>query len=175
MQVRRISEECVLSKTAYMLFYAREGTPWFSTAFEELKTLYEATPISFSPTSVLETTCREESNANKAFNGSVGVSIPGGSYSDYRCDEAQDEVFHSAEPISYDTSFAFESPPKADESGRPFAETSHQEEVTLYPAGKRATTIDASEVKIQEQDPSPKRKGKLQCSSTRLTRGLSDI
>ncbi|KAF8117182.1 hypothetical protein N665_0012s0186 [Sinapis alba] len=155
-KVRRISEECVLSKNAYMLFYAREGTPWFSTAFEELKTLYEATPINFSPTSVLETTCREECNANKACNGSVGVSIPGGEYSDYRCDEPQDEVFHSAEPISYDVSFA----PKADESGKPFAETFHQEEATLYPAGNRATTNDASvpEVKIQEQDPSPKRK-----------------
>ncbi|KAL0792979.1 hypothetical protein Bca101_064356 [Brassica carinata] len=158
-KVRRISEECVLSKTAYMLFYAREGTPWFSSAFEELKTLYEATPINFSPTSVLETTCREECNANKACNGSVAVSIPGGSYSDYRCDEPRDDVFHSAEPISYHKSFAFESPPKADESETPFAGTSHQEEAPLYPAGNRAT-IDASvpEIKIQEKDPSPKRK-----------------
>ncbi|KAJ0242627.1 Ubiquitin carboxyl-terminal hydrolase 21 [Hirschfeldia incana] len=159
-KVRRISEDCVLSKTAYMLFYAREGTPWFSSAFEELKTLYEATPVNFSPTSVLETTCREECNANKACNGSVGVSNPGGSYSDYRCDEPQDEVFYSAEPISYDTSFAFKSPPKADESRKPFAETSHQEEATSYPAGNKGTTTDASvpELKIQEEDPSPKRK-----------------
>ncbi|CAH8364933.1 unnamed protein product [Eruca vesicaria subsp. sativa] len=162
-KVRRISEECVLSKNAYMLFYAREGTPWFSAAFEELKTLYEATPINFSPTSVLETTlettCRDECNSNKAFNGSVGVSIPGGSYSDYRCDEPQDEVLHSAEPISYDVSFTFKSP-NADESGKQFAETSYQEEATLCPAGNRATTIDFSvpELKIQEQDPSPKRK-----------------
>ena len=146
-----------------MLFYAREGTPWFSSAFEELKTLYEATLISFSPTSVLETTCREECNANKACNGSVGVSIPSGSYSDYRCDEPQDEVFYSAEPISYDVSFAFKSPPKADESGKSSAETFHQKEATLYPAGNRATTIDASvpEIKTQEKDPSPKRKGAI--------------
>ena len=143
-----------------MLFYAREGTSWFSSAFEELKTLYEATPISFSPTSVLETTCREECNANKACNGSVGVSVPGG---DYRCDEPQDEVFYSAEPISYDVSFAFKSPPKADESGKPFAETFHQKEGTMYPACNRATTVDASvpEIKIQEKDPSPKRKGSI--------------
>ncbi|CAN6855908.1 unnamed protein product [Brassica oleracea] len=159
-KVRRISEECVLSKNAYMLFYAREGTSWFSSAFEELKTLYEATPISFSPTSVLETTCRGECNANKACNGSVGVSVPGGDYSDYRCDEPQDEVFYSAEPINYDVSFAFDSPPKADESGKPFAETFHQKEATMYPACNRATTVDASvpEIKIQEKDPSPKRK-----------------
>ncbi|KAJ4895456.1 Uncharacterized protein Rs2_22250 [Raphanus sativus] len=54
--VWRIREECVLSKDAYMLIYARERTPCFTSAFEELKILFEATPMNLSPKSVLETT-----------------------------------------------------------------------------------------------------------------------
>ncbi|KAL0761044.1 hypothetical protein Bca101_077194 [Brassica carinata] len=170
-KVRRISEEWVLSKSAYMLFYAREGTPCFASAFEELKTLFEATPINFSPKSVLETTttCSEEcvsdlsyqtvSDSSNACKGSVGVSIPCGNSSDYHCDEAQDEVFHSAESNSGDEYFAFDSP-KADDSEKPFAATFHQEERPLYPDGNRATTDDAyvPVLKIQEQVSSPKRK-----------------
>ncbi|CAF2091124.1 unnamed protein product [Brassica napus] len=169
-KVRRISEECVLSKSAYMLFYAREGTPCFASAFEELKTLFDATPMNFSPKSVLETTttCSEEcvsdlsyqtvSDSSNACNGSVGVSIPCGNSSDYHCDEAQDEVFHSAESNSGDEYFAFKSP-KADDSEKPFAATFHQEERPLYSDGNRATTDDAyvPVVKIQEQVSSPKR------------------
>ncbi|XP_056862945.1 ubiquitin carboxyl-terminal hydrolase 21-like isoform X2 [Raphanus sativus] len=170
-KVWRISEECVLSKDAYMLFYAREGTPCFASAFEELKTLFEATPMNLSPKSVLETTtttCSEEcvsdlsyqtvSDSNHARNGSVGVvSIPGGNYSDYHCDEAQDEMFHSAESNSDDEYFAFESP-KADDSEKPFAETFHQEEHHLYPDGNRVSTNEASVpvLEIQEQVSSPK-------------------
>lgn len=157
-----------------MLFYAREGTPCFASAFEELKTLFEATPINFSPKSVLETTttCSEEcvsdlsyqtvSDSSNACNGSVGVSIPCGNSSDYHCDEAQDEVFHSAESNSGDEYFAFDSP-KADDSEKPFAATFHQEERPLYPDGNRATTDDAyvPVLKIQEQVSSPKRKGTI--------------
>ncbi|KAG2261842.1 hypothetical protein Bca52824_068921 [Brassica carinata] len=168
-KVRRISEECVLSKDAYMLFYAREGTPCFASAFEEMKTLFEDTPMNFSPKSVLETTTYSEecvsdlsyltvSDSNNAFNGSMGViSIPGESCSDHHCDEPRDEVFHSAESNSVDEFFAFESP-NVDDFEKPFAETFHQEERPLYPDGNSVTINEASVtvLKIQEQVSSPK-------------------
>ncbi|KAF8118546.1 hypothetical protein N665_0004s0029 [Sinapis alba] len=172
-KVRRVSEECVLSKDAYMLLYAREGTPCFVSAFEELKTLFEATPMNFSPKSVLETTtCSEEcvsdlsyqtvSDSNNVCSGSVGVSIPGGNSSDYHCDEPQDEVFHSAESNSDDEFFAFESPKTDDDdSEKPFAVTFQQEERNLYPAGNRVTINEASVpvLKIQKPNPFSKRQG----------------
>ncbi|CAH2046171.1 unnamed protein product, partial [Thlaspi arvense] len=173
-KVRKISEEFVLSKHAYLLFYAREGTPWFSTAFEELKTLFEATPSNFSPKSVLETTCREEcvsdhsyqnvGNSNKTCDGSAGVSTPGGNYSEFRCDEPQEDVFHSAECSSDNESLGYDDfeSPKGYGFEEPFGETSHQEETNAYPSGDRATVDDDDAsvpvVKIQENVPSPKRK-----------------
>ncbi|KAL0889318.1 hypothetical protein Bca101_013301 [Brassica carinata] len=142
-KVRRISEECVLSKDAYILFYAREGTPCFASAFEEMKTLFDDTPMNFSPKSVLETATYSKSE----------------SCSDHHCDEPRDEVFHSAESNSVDEFFAFESP-NADDFEKPFAETFHQEERPLYPDGNSVTINEASVtvLKIQEQVSSPKRK-----------------
>ncbi|ESQ39822.1 hypothetical protein EUTSA_v10000790mg [Eutrema salsugineum] len=169
-KVRKISEEYVLSKHAYMLFYAREGTPWFSSAFEELKTLFEATPLNFSPKSVLETTCREEcvshhnaGNSNKACDDLPGVSIPGENNSDFRCDEPQEDVFHSAESSCDDDPFMFDTfeSPKADGFEKPFAGTSQQEKPNVYPAGNIATIDEVASVpvlKTQEQASSPKRK-----------------
>uniref|UniRef100_A0A1J3EPU8 Ubiquitin carboxyl-terminal hydrolase n=1 Tax=Noccaea caerulescens TaxID=107243 RepID=A0A1J3EPU8_NOCCA len=172
-KVTKVSEETVLSEYAYMLFYAREGTPLFASAFEELKTLFGPAPLNFSPKSVLESSpCREESvsdhsyenvcDSSKACNGSVvGVPIPGGNYSEFRCDEPQEEVFHSAECSSDSDSptfDAFDYSPEAEELEKPFAETSPQEEPI---AENRASVDDASVVperKIQYQVPSPKRK-----------------
>ncbi|CAA7014597.1 unnamed protein product [Microthlaspi erraticum] len=173
--VTKVSEESVLSGYAYMLFYAREGTPFFASAFEELKTkLFGVAPSQFSPKSVLESSpCREESvsdhsyenvcNSNKACNkASVGVPIPGGNYSEeYRCNEPQEELYHSAECSSDSdspTSDAFDSP-EAEEFEKPFAETSHRVE----PIAENRAPVDDDlslppERKIQNQVPSPKRK-----------------
>lgn len=135
--------------------------------------MFEATPLNTSPKSVLETTCREEfvsghsyenvSNSNK---DSVKEPIPNRNYSDFRCHEPQEEVLHSAESSSDDDSSKFDTfeSPKAYESEKPFAETSHQEEPILFPAGNRATVNDDAsvpELKIQNQDSSPKRKGTI--------------
>lgn len=35
LQVTSVSEDVVLDKEAYILFYAREGTPWFSSIVED--------------------------------------------------------------------------------------------------------------------------------------------
>ncbi|KFK31436.1 hypothetical protein AALP_AA6G111700 [Arabis alpina] len=169
-KVTKIREECVMTQNAYLLFYAREGTPWFSTAYEELKTLFAATPLNTSPKSVLENTCREEvvsdhryENISSYNKDSVKVSIPNENYSDFRCHEPHEDVFHSAgsgiddDYSEYDD---FESP-KGDESEKPFADTFHREEPILYPASNRATIDDDAsvpEVKIQTQASSPKRK-----------------
>ncbi|ESQ37193.1 hypothetical protein EUTSA_v10002775mg, partial [Eutrema salsugineum] len=170
-EVKKISEESVLSKQAYMLFYARQETPWFNKFFEKLKILSEATTLYVSRKSLLGTTCRKKcvssdhihqnvSNSNKACNDLAGVSIPSGNNSDFRGDERQDDVFHLAES-NRDDDYAFESP-TADGLEKPFAETVHQEEPNVYPAGNRATTEDVDDsvpvIKTQEQISSPKRK-----------------
>ncbi|CAN8245833.1 unnamed protein product [Cochlearia groenlandica] len=167
-RVRTISEDCVLSQNAYMLFYAREGTPWFSSVYEELKPLFEANPLSFSPKSVLETTtCMEEivsDRTNKACNNSVEVSIPGRDYSDLRCSEPQEEVFHLSESCSDSdlASDAFEPHKVVDKPKKPIAETYHQEEPIMYSAQNRATLYSDDAfvpvVDIPKQDLSPKRK-----------------
>ncbi|KDP34308.1 hypothetical protein JCGZ_12656 [Jatropha curcas] len=48
--VVKVDEEIVLSQTAYILFYAREGTPWFSSLIESLDPIISNT----SPKSVLD-------------------------------------------------------------------------------------------------------------------------
>ncbi|XP_019093390.1 PREDICTED: ubiquitin carboxyl-terminal hydrolase 21-like [Camelina sativa] len=59
-KVTRISEDDALSTNAYILFFVREGTPTFSSAFEVSKPWYEASPLYSSPRSVLESSWREE-------------------------------------------------------------------------------------------------------------------
>ncbi|XP_024005822.1 ubiquitin carboxyl-terminal hydrolase 20 [Eutrema salsugineum] len=55
-QVTRIEEDSVLADDSYILFYAREGTPCFSTAYEEVQPLLEASLQYSSPKSVLDPT-----------------------------------------------------------------------------------------------------------------------
>lgn len=64
MQVTRVSEATALSQEAYVLFYARQGTPFFSTFRGIQKKCCE-----LSPQSVLD-------------NGEVGISKPFSSPSD---------------------------------------------------------------------------------------------
>lgn len=97
-----------MSQNAHLLFYAKEGTTWFYTYFDELKILFEANPLKFLL--VLESRCREESvshsyvNASNSNKISMGGPIPSGNYSIFRCDEPQEDVFHSAKSSSNDES-----------------------------------------------------------------------
>ncbi|KAL0716827.1 hypothetical protein Bca4012_066149 [Brassica carinata] len=81
-QVTRVDEDCVLSQDAYILFYAREGTPWFSTAIEEFDptTDEDGSSESSSQKSVSDPTNEECSseisseNVSKKVCGSAGLS-----------------------------------------------------------------------------------------------------
>ncbi|BFG31021.1 hypothetical protein CerSpe_172950 [Prunus speciosa] len=53
-KVTRVQEEFVLSQEAYILFYARQGTPWFSSIVESLKPCLDPAMTNTSPKSVLE-------------------------------------------------------------------------------------------------------------------------
>ncbi|XP_074317788.1 uncharacterized protein LOC141653824 isoform X2 [Silene latifolia] len=54
-KVSRVSEETALNQEAYILFYARKGTPWFSSLLEQWKTNLEE-KSNTSPKSVLDRT-----------------------------------------------------------------------------------------------------------------------
>ncbi|KAK6275149.1 hypothetical protein POUND7_004858 [Theobroma cacao] len=53
-RVTRVEEEVVLSQEAYILFYARRGIPWFSTAIEVQKPCADPGISDSSPKSVLD-------------------------------------------------------------------------------------------------------------------------
>ncbi|CAN8231576.1 unnamed protein product [Cochlearia groenlandica] len=82
-KVTRIDEDSVLSHDSYILFYAREGTPWFSNALEEMQPSPEASLLnSSSPTSVLNPTSDSGTSyeniekSDKPFDSAHGVSNP---------------------------------------------------------------------------------------------------
>ncbi|KAL3817929.1 hypothetical protein ACJIZ3_003834 [Penstemon smallii] len=53
-RVVQVHEDLVLSQEAYILFYAKEGTPWFSSFIETQKLCADTMTMSTSPKSVLE-------------------------------------------------------------------------------------------------------------------------
>ncbi|KAG5523856.1 hypothetical protein RHGRI_030750 [Rhododendron griersonianum] len=53
-KVTRVREEYVLSQEAYILFYAKQGTPWFSSLMETVKASLDPYIPSNSPNSVLD-------------------------------------------------------------------------------------------------------------------------
>lgn len=54
MQVTRVREEYVLSQDAYILFYAKRGTPWFSSLMKAEKQPLDLDTGTTSPQSVLD-------------------------------------------------------------------------------------------------------------------------
>ncbi|ESW30296.1 hypothetical protein PHAVU_002G141300 [Phaseolus vulgaris] len=54
LMVTEVSGDSVLSQEAYILFYARQGTPWFSSIMESQKQCLDPNISSTSPTSVLD-------------------------------------------------------------------------------------------------------------------------
>ncbi|KAF3449441.1 hypothetical protein FNV43_RR10169 [Rhamnella rubrinervis] len=84
-KVTRVWEESVLSQEAYILFYARHGTPWFSSLMESQKPCLDRDAMSTSPQSVLdnvENTCNPYSvvtnidncEANEFRDNAMGTS-----------------------------------------------------------------------------------------------------
>ncbi|KAF3658833.1 Ubiquitin carboxyl-terminal hydrolase 21 [Capsicum annuum] len=55
-KVVRVREDYVLSQEAYVLFYAKRGTPWFSDFIEGQKPFIDPSMLNTSPKSVLENT-----------------------------------------------------------------------------------------------------------------------
>ncbi|XP_077234308.1 ubiquitin carboxyl-terminal hydrolase 21-like [Tasmannia lanceolata] len=65
-KVMSVSEESVLSQEAYILFYARQGSPWFSSLMETQQMCLESNSDSTSPKSVLDTTDWITSKSHKS-------------------------------------------------------------------------------------------------------------
>ncbi|XP_021886853.1 ubiquitin carboxyl-terminal hydrolase 21-like [Carica papaya] len=63
-QVTRVEEDFVLSQDAYILFYARQETPWFSTIFEGIKPRLEAN-TNLLPKSVMDSVKNDFNSDNR--------------------------------------------------------------------------------------------------------------
>lgn len=64
----RVQLADVLFQDAYILFYAKQGTPWFSTYFETIKPLLDPHSSNTSPKSVLDNVDTRTSYPNHATN-----------------------------------------------------------------------------------------------------------
>ncbi|XP_010559301.1 PREDICTED: ubiquitin carboxyl-terminal hydrolase 21-like [Tarenaya hassleriana] len=146
-RVTRIEEGCVLSQDAYILFYARERTLWFSSVFERIKPLCGANIPSSSRKSVLDPACREfvsdhsdedidKSRVEETFRSMENPASC--------CPEPQEDVFHSAESNSIVSPFtdAFE-PPEAEDYDRLCIESHLQDLSNSYLSGDRAAINNA--------------------------------
>ncbi|CAH8392534.1 unnamed protein product [Eruca vesicaria subsp. sativa] len=113
-QVTRIDEDRVLSQDAYILFYASEGTRWFSNTSEEVHPSVESSLQNPSPISVLDPTSGECSseisyeNAYKSNKDSAGVTDllhvkPEEKYVSLSNEFDDDVLFHSAESSGEDS------------------------------------------------------------------------
>jgi len=99
----------VLSQDSYILFYAREGTRWFSSVYEEMQPLVEASLLNSSPKSVLDSSTNGEclseisyENGDKASKpcDSAGVSNQHVKTKEDFVSLSNDDVFLSAESSS---------------------------------------------------------------------------
>ncbi|KAL6979868.1 ubiquitinyl hydrolase 1 [Sarracenia purpurea var. burkii] len=73
-KVARVREDYVLSQEAYILFYAKQGTPWFSSFMETEMSSLDQNTSSNSPKSVLDNT-DHISEVKKAGEDVVGISV----------------------------------------------------------------------------------------------------
>ncbi|KAF8096762.1 hypothetical protein N665_0301s0010 [Sinapis alba] len=116
-QVTRVDEDRVLSQDAYILFYAREGIPLFSSTVEEVHPLAEASLQNPSPNSVLDPTSGECSSeisyenvykSNKLCEDSAGATElryvnPEERYISLSNEFEEDVLFQSAESSGEDS------------------------------------------------------------------------
>lgn len=116
LQVIEFQEEFVLSQTAYILFYAREGTPWFSSLIESQKFCLDPSISNTSPKSVLDNVDRGTlfPGVEKVDNCKVGVTTDtsaetstqfscGTTVEEIRMDETKNENEGISAQISYDS------------------------------------------------------------------------
>lgn len=88
LQVTQVSGDTVLSQEAYILFYARQGTPWFSSIMESPTPIscFDPTAMNTSPKSVLDVDGLNKSDP--ILNANVERSEAGESKEfDYSCQE----------------------------------------------------------------------------------------
>lgn len=67
-KVVRVQEDCVLLQDAYILFYAKQGTQWFSSYLETIKPFLDTRSSNTSPKSVLDNVDIRTSSPNHATN-----------------------------------------------------------------------------------------------------------
>nr|DAD24048.1 TPA_asm: hypothetical protein HUJ06_025511 [Nelumbo nucifera] len=108
-KVMRVTQEFVLAQEAYILFYARHGSPWFSSLMETLKPCMNTNSPSTSPKSVLdvervciplplkENSCREANGARDDV-GKVSNTLPPGASSFTVFDAANDDEERKSYP-----------------------------------------------------------------------------
>lgn len=167
-QVTRIDEDSVLSQDSYILFYVREGTPWFSEAFEEMQPLLEASLRNSSPQSVLDSTngeCLSEISYEAVDKSNKPSDTAGVSNQNVKTEEnfvslsneLNEDVFLSAESSGEDSPMeVLLDPLETDDSYNPCAE----KEPDSCLAIERASTGDDF-FPLLMVDPSPKQQGTI--------------
>lgn len=71
-----MSENSVLSEEAYILFYARQGTPWFSSVLESLRPYLNPSIMNTSPKSVLDSVANSDKSNAIVEGGATNESDP---------------------------------------------------------------------------------------------------
>lgn len=89
LQVTEVSGDSVLSQEAYILFYARQGTPWFSSIMESQKPCLDPNISSTSPTSVLDI----GDGLSKSNPNLIPSTESGGAGESKGCSESQFDYF----------------------------------------------------------------------------------
>ncbi|XP_059656806.1 ubiquitin carboxyl-terminal hydrolase 20-like [Cornus florida] len=77
-KVTRVREDFVLSQEAYILFYAKQGTPWFSSFIEAEKPFFDPNISNTSPKSVLDNVdhnCTLSPNGENSHNFEANETI----------------------------------------------------------------------------------------------------
>ncbi|XP_028103703.1 ubiquitin carboxyl-terminal hydrolase 21-like isoform X1 [Camellia sinensis] len=112
-KVTRVREDFVLSQEAYILFYAKEGTPWFSSFMETEKSSIDPNLFSNSPQSVLDNVDRIGTSSpnvadncsgevNEAGEVAVGISVDSfnkRTHNSVEVDEAKDDSHRLFTPV----------------------------------------------------------------------------
>ncbi|KAI7989781.1 Ubiquitin carboxyl-terminal hydrolase 20 [Camellia lanceoleosa] len=120
-KVTTVREDFVLSQEAYILFYAKEGTPWFSSFMETEKSSIDPNLFSNSPQSVLDNVDRIGTSSpnvadncsgevNEAGEVAVGISVDSfnkRTHNSVEVDEAKDDshrLFTPGPPVMSNSS-----------------------------------------------------------------------
>lgn len=165
-QVTRIDEDRVLSQDAYILFYAREGIPLFSSTLQqEVHPLVEASLQNPSPNSVLDPTSGECSSeisyentckSSKLCEDSAGVT-------DLLQQHVKPEERYVSLSNEFDEDVLFELAESSSEDGDNSNDSCTEKEVDSRLDIESGTTGDDSVpyLMVQDQDSSQKQQGTI--------------